>query len=470
MSREKELAKNTLILSIGTFLPKLFAMITLPLLTEYLSVAEYGIYDLITTLVSLLLPAVTLQIQSAAFRFLIETRDSIDESQNIVTNIFVFTIPVSVIALIILVFSFRNLDVEISFAISVYFFLDILLVSIRQIARGIGDNIGFALDSITNAAVMLLLTFIGLVVLKKGLLGVVFALSGATCWSVFFLSLRIKIWKYINIKKVSIKKLKKLLAYSWPMVPNNLSGWILNLSDRLVITLFIGVEANAVYAVANKIPNLLKTFQSTFTFAWQESASLSVDDKDSDEYYTKMVEGLTCLLTGGMACLIAATPVLFKILIRGNYDAAYYQIPILYLGAFFSVEAGVLGGIYIAHMKTKNVGITTILAAICNLLIDFLLIKKVGIYAGSISTLVSYLLLTVYRMYNIKKFQNITYNYKIMLGSCFFLVMMSMILYQQNFGLNIVNVMLAVLINFIFNKKIILSVLRSCANKLKRKY
>ena len=56
MSREGKLAKNTLIISIGTFLPKLASFITLPILTGYLTQVEYGTYDLITILVSLLLP------------------------------------------------------------------------------------------------------------------------------------------------------------------------------------------------------------------------------------------------------------------------------------------------------------------------------------------------------------------------------------------------------------------------------
>ena len=56
MSREGKLAKNTLILSIGTFLPKLASFVTLPILTGYLTQTEMGIYDLITILESLLLP------------------------------------------------------------------------------------------------------------------------------------------------------------------------------------------------------------------------------------------------------------------------------------------------------------------------------------------------------------------------------------------------------------------------------
>ena len=79
MNREKALAKNTFIIAIGTFLPKFSSIITLPIITGGLTKAEMGTYDLISTLVSLFLPVATLQIQSAAFRFLIDVRE--DEKQ-----------------------------------------------------------------------------------------------------------------------------------------------------------------------------------------------------------------------------------------------------------------------------------------------------------------------------------------------------------------------------------------------------
>ena len=70
MKREEKLLKNTLILSIGTILPKLAVFITLPIYTKYLTKTEYGIYDLIASVVLFLVPLITLQIQDGIFRYL----------------------------------------------------------------------------------------------------------------------------------------------------------------------------------------------------------------------------------------------------------------------------------------------------------------------------------------------------------------------------------------------------------------
>ena len=92
----------------------------------------------------------------------------------------------------------------------------------------------------------------------------------------------------------------------------------MRLSDRLVITGFIGIEANAVYSVANKLP-LYSVLQNTFTIAWQENASIVSKDEDAEMYYSEMFDTMYALFFAIMTILIASTPILFEILIRGDY-------------------------------------------------------------------------------------------------------------------------------------------------------
>ena len=459
--REKNLLKNTFVLSLGTFLPKLTSIILIPILTGYLTKEEYGTYDLITTLVSLLLPAVTLQIQSAAFRFLINKRKDEKETNILITNILTFTTLVSILSLIILYFLLYKINYFIRFEIIIYFLLDITLISLRQISRGVGDNLGFAINSTVNSFIMLFFTFLGLVIFKLGISGVLIALIISSIISILTLTIKLKILKRISLKYISKIKIKELIKYSWPMVPNNLSNWVLALSDRIVITTVIGIEANAVYAVANKIPNIFKTFQATFINAWQENASLSVKDNDSSKYYSKIFDSIFGILFALMALLIAFSPILFKFLIKGEYGEAYFQMPILCIGIFFSSIASFIGGIYIAHMKTKNVGITTICAAICNLIIDLIFVKKIGIYAGSISTLVSYFILAIYRMQNVKSFQKISYNYFKIIFCSSILVLLSAFIYLKKTIFDILEIIIAVITSIFVNSTIIKSIIEN---------
>ncbi len=456
-SRENELLKNTVILSLGKFLPKLVSVVTLPIITASLTKAEYGTYDLIDTLIMLLIPIATLQIQSAAFRFLIEHRGDRQASSQIITNIFFVVLPISLLVSLGILLFMYGLSIRTRVSVAMLFFLDSIYNTSSQVTRGLGGNAEYAVSSIVLSIINGIGIVCALSILSTGLFGVVFSLSLANFVSIVFLWIRKKIYRYVDFTLFSFDKIKEMLAYSWPMVPNNLSSWVLRLSDRLVITGFLGVEANAVYAVANKIPNLLSLVQSVFVSAWQENASLAVHDPDADQYFTKMFDEIFSLMIGVTAILIAFTPIMFALLIRGDYAEAYDQIPILILGMFFYAMSAFQGGIYIAHKRTKSVGITTMVAAAVNLVVDFALVNFIGITAGSISTLIAYLVLYLYRMFDSLKFQPMDYGLKKQ-AVCFLLIVVMLVLcFLQLFAVNVINMILGFAAFFILNRALVRS-------------
>lgn len=468
MNREKALAKNTFIIAIGTFLPKFSSIITLPIITGGFTKAEMGTYDLISTLVSLFLPVATLQIQSAAFRFLIDVREDEKETKRIITNIISFILPTSLIALTILYLCLGNVSLVIRWLICLYFFSDILMLSTQQIVRGLSNNKLYSASSVTISFSNMLLIVLTISVGKQGLVGVLASITIATTIGLILLLVKGHILSRIDLSLLSRKTLLEMLSYSWPMIPNSLSNWVLSFSDRAVLTAFMGLEANAIYSVANKIPALFTTVQGTFVFAWQENASLASKDSDADTYYAEMFDSIFGILVGIMALLIAATPILFWLLIRGDYKEAYYQMPILFMGMLFSSMASFIGGIYVAHKKTRSVGVTTILAAACNLVIDLVFVHKIGIFAASISTLVSYVFLTIYRMVDVQKFQKVKFNTGRFCLLIALLVLMCAICWIDTVALNVLNIILGCIIAVVVNRKIMKSILLTLKNKMKK--
>ena len=468
-NRIKNLIKNTLIISLGTFLPQLTSLITLPILTSKLTSEAYGYYDLIGTLISLLLPIVTMQIQAAGFRFIINVRDDKSKCTNYITNIFFIISISSILCSVIIAIIFRKVNFLLLLAIILYFIVDVFFNATIQIVRGFSKNKIFAIGAIVQSIVKMIVLCALLIPVNLGLLGSVIALLIGTVISFIYEFFTVKMWKYIDIKNISPKTIKELLSYSWPMVPNTLSGWILKASDRLVITWTLGIEKNAIYAIANKIPNLLGILNNAFTMAWQENASLSSKDEDIELYYTNMYNSFISFIGGGCALLISCTPILFLILIKGNYSEAYNQMPILFLGVFYSCISSFLGGIYIANKKTKNVGLTTIIAAVINLLLDLLLVNLIGISAGSISTLVSYIVIVYYRMYDLRKFQNINYNYKKLCIINLLLIIMSILCYINVFYLNLINIVIGIIFAYKLNEKFLIFIIKKGADKIGNK-
>lgn len=76
----KYLGKNTLIFAISSFSTKFLSFLLVPLYTSFLSTAEYGKIDLITTTSTLLVYVLTINIADSVLRFTIE---NVKESEKI---------------------------------------------------------------------------------------------------------------------------------------------------------------------------------------------------------------------------------------------------------------------------------------------------------------------------------------------------------------------------------------------------
>lgn len=468
MSREKELIKNTIILSLGNFLPQLTSLITLPILTAFMTKTEYGTYDLINTVVSLIMPIITIRVESAAFRFMIEYRNDQEKSSQVVSSILFFSMFSSVIVTVMSIFIFYPVSVQDKVLIIIYIIFHIVLADLMQIARGYSLNVRFSLAAIINSMVYMFGTLLFIQIAQLGLTGVLLSLIVGEIAASLFLAVSTKINSVFSYHYFSLNMLKEMIQYSWPLVPNSLSLWVMNLSDRLIVTTFLGLEQNAVYTVANKIPSLLGTAQGIFASAWQENASIAVSDNDSNEYYSRMFESFLCVLTGILCCLIGCSPILFDLIIRGDYGESHPQTAILFAGMFFSATSSFLGGIYVAHKRTRSVGMTTIVAAGINFLINICFVKRIGLYAASISTLVSYVILTIYRMYDIQKLQKMTYCYKKYLICIGVIGIMCGIYYIDYLYLNVINFIAGVSIAYILNRKLVITVFKSMMKKIKR--
>ncbi len=86
MEKNKELIKNTIIILLGKFCTQFLSFFLLPLYTGVLSANEYGTYDLIVTYTSLFVPVISLQLEMAIFRELIDVRNDNEKIDTIISS------------------------------------------------------------------------------------------------------------------------------------------------------------------------------------------------------------------------------------------------------------------------------------------------------------------------------------------------------------------------------------------------
>ena len=134
-------------------------------------------------------------------------------------------------------------------------------------------------------------------------------------------------------------------------------------------------------------------------------------------------------------------------------------------GNLYNAIANVIGGVYIAKKDTKAVARTTMFAALINIVVNLIMIKKFGLYAASISTLLSYVILTIYRYFDVKKYLQMKLNCKMILVTTSIFVISTILYYYNNAFINIINIIFAIICCAILNKDIIKIIIKKLGGK-----
>lgn len=468
-NKEKEFLKNTMIVSFGKICTQLITFFLLPLYTSVLSTEEYGVVDLLNTMVSFVLPLVSLKIEQGVFRFLIDYRNNEENQKELISTTFVIAlIQIGIFSVLYCLTScFINNDFK--------FFLVLNLIAnlcssiMLQICRGLGDNLKYASGSLVSGVVTVVLNVLFICVFKWNAYGMLLAtfMGHATCTIYLFISK--KIYSLIDFRLFNKQKAFSLLKYSMPLVPNLLSWWIVNASDRMIISYFLGISYNGIYSAANKFSSVITTLYSVFNLTWTESASLYIDGEDANSFFSHIFDIILRLFGGLCLCVITFMPIVFPILINSKFADAYYQIPILIIGSLFNIFVSFLGSIYIAKKKTNEIAKTSFYAAIINMLINFLGIKLIGLYAASISTAVAYMVMFIYRYLDSKKYIVLTVDKKLVLSLGVLYVISLFIYYQNKFTWTVVWIFFSLIGVILLNKKSISYIYDFVMSKLKRK-
>ena len=403
MNQKKELIKNTIIISIGKFSTQLLSFLLLPLYTSLLKSSEYGQYDFLNTISIFLIPCVTLLMEEGMFRFLIDAKTDKQKGE-VFTTTFVFSI-ISFIIWSILIFIVGSI-LKYPFTIYLIFYILASLLSslAGSTARGLSKFKLYSVFSFLSSLATILLNILFIVKLHLGInslfLSYIIGNSIVSLW----LLMKINVFKYVKLINLSKTKVKEMIKYSFPLVPNSISWNAIGLTDRLLIINILGESKNGIYSVGLRFPTVINTCYSYFNLSWKESASKVVNSEDKDEFYNSVYLNLNRFLICVSILIIAFIPFIFNLLVKNDYREAYMYIPLMILSVYFSNLSNFCSGIFSAYKDTKILAKTTLIATIINFVVGILLIKVIGLYASIIATMIAYIVIYYYRNYKLKKY------------------------------------------------------------------
>ena len=456
VSSYKKLLKNSSIFAIANLGTKIISLLLVPYYTFVLSTEEYGSVDLIVTTISLIIPIITLSIFDSVLRF---AMDMIDKREEIFSSAFIAMIIGFILSLLLLplvklipsIYKYVGLFYSIILIQSIHILLS-------NFIRAIGKIKLFALDGVFNTIVLLTSNIILLTVFNYGIKGYLISILVSHIMSCMFILLFGKVLSYIKFNKYDNNIIKEMLLYSIPLIPNALMWWVMNVSDRYIITIFLGYTANGLYAIANKIPGLLNIVNSIFFQAWQLSAIEESNSKTKSNFYTNVfnIFATTMLLVTSILVLIIKP--MIRLMVSSEYQECWKYTPFLLLGIVFSSFSSFLGTNYIAMKKTNGVFKTSIIGAIINIILNIITIPIIGINGAAISTMISFLVVWILRIKDTKEYVNISINKRGIVNTLFIIgIQISVLFVEIKFDIfiQLILFIIIILININYIKQLV---------------
>ena len=405
-SKYELLINNTLLISIGTFGSKILTFLMTRFYTEALTPSDYGEADLIIQTANLLIPLVSAGIADGVFRFVLETDDEHTAKRKSIFSAGFYTISAGT-AILAALSSF----ISIPGFLSEYKWLLIWFISAScyhslcaQFIRGEGKTRLFAYQGVLNTVLVIVFSILFLSVFEAGTRGYIISIALADSICALYLAAGQKLWRLMDIHLKS-GMWRKMMIYSLPLVPAALFWWITSVSDRYMITWFLGSGANGIYTVASKIPAIITLISGMFLEAWQFSAVRESrgSRRSYISFYTNIWSMfLTVMFTGG-SIIIAFSPAAIRLLAASEYYSAAEYLPILTAAAILSSLVSFMGSVYIVTKRSSLSFLTTAAGAVFNIILNFLLIPThLGIYGAAVATLCSYLLSFLIRIISIR--------------------------------------------------------------------
>jgi O-antigen/teichoic acid export membrane protein len=447
--------------------------IQLPILTKELGPTLYGVWSLINVAIYLLFPFALLSLSVAIIRFLAAEKDPGRIREDFFSAYFI--VGAAGIVLSLLLFFLSNFladtvlkDANLSSYIrlaSVLIFLNAMyqiLINFFRIKKRIG--LFTTINLIFSASqVGLIILFLRL---GYGLTGAITAL--VIVGVLFHLIMLSIILKQIGFRFPRFSHMKEYLRWSIPLTPSDAIFWIIDTSDRYIVAFFLGVTAAGIYNSAYSIgiyaafaltplgtvmfPNVAKTYAEGNREMTRNYLSYSIK-------YLMMIT-----IPAAFGLSILAVPLL-NIITTPEFVSGSIVVPFIAGGAIFRC-------LYQIHVTVMNLsgknGFVLILlglAAGLNVLLNIILIPRLGILGAGLSTLVAYFVLGVLTLATSRRYFKADINLLFIAKSLFAAAVMALCIWLIN-PTSIISVVISIFVGIIVYFAILLLVKAFSKNEL----
>ncbi len=396
------LVKNSGVYALSSLASPLVALVLAPFLTHNLSHADYGALALISTTITLLAGLAQLGLGSAFFRSYNYDYTLVEDRRRVLSTLVLLLISISFLTSVATIMAapllatllFRDTNfVQVIRLAGVIVFLQNLTVPGFSWLRAENKPFFFSVLSLANLLVALTTTLFFIGVLHLALLGSLLATGMG------YLVVVICILPYIVFKagvRFRWPMAKELLSFGLPNVSTFVSVWVLQLSDRYLLSILGSLAQVAGYSLAYNLGGVLGVVVlSPFTLAWPSAMFSIAKRNDSASVFRLVFRWFSFVLLFAAYGLSLVSTSILRLFFPPTYQASAPIIPIIAMSImFYGIYNIFMTGVSITR-KTWLAVLLTSSAAVINVIANLILIPMYGAMGAAVSTLIAYFVLTI---------------------------------------------------------------------------
>jgi O-antigen/teichoic acid export membrane protein len=399
----KRLLKDASLYSISSLLARGFSLITVPIYTRILSPADYGALDLLSYTAMLIVLIIGLALDQAISRFYIDEKDESEKkrmaSTVLIYNIFVFALLIPIVAPLASWLAHGwlvdQVDKETVILVFVYIWANaIFYIACNQLKYLFLSKL-FALCNIGNTVLCVVLSLVFVVYFRLGVFGLFLGqVIGAGCFAL----LSIYYARESYALTFQWGSLKRMLVYSLPLVPGTLSFYLMQYVDRYAINTVMGLHEVGLYGIGARLASLVNLFLMGFQGAWFPIVMKNFREKDAAERFRVVFNYYLFTVLAILLGLSLFGREILMVLTTKTFSQGFVVVPLLVLAAILaSIGQYFTYGIQIA-LKSHYTLFLNIAALVINVVLNYILIPRLGIIGAALATVLSFVFLTVVAM------------------------------------------------------------------------
>lgn len=386
----------------GVLGSKVISFLLIPLNTAKLTPAEYGVTDMISVIISLLMPFATLQLGMTMYKELLLENEK--EKQSIIlTNGLLVNIAFTALIALCSIPITHVFYPDFSIIIAMMILIGGINTTLLPVTRGLKRNLVYTMSGCIST-VMVTLINAGLILFTSlRIEAILLATLVSNVATVTYMSMSVKIWTFINFNMLDKKKIIEQLQFGIPMIPRDICWWINNSFNRLLLNRFKGDAENGYFVVTQKFTNLYGNIFSIVSMAWNDSAIQNAHEEDRKKYFNLFYKLLFRFMICSYLLMLPLINLFYDILVNEQYSLALNYIPMLMLGTVINQYADLYASLFLSVNDTKRISTTAVSSTLLGAILGVVFIPRFGIWGIIISTCASGILMLVVRARAVKK-------------------------------------------------------------------